>query len=391
MDTNDPSSILIVKTSAIGDVIQTFPVLDYLRKKFPAARIDWVAEQGISPLLKAHPQLDNVLEIRSKVWRKNPLSSQTRLEFRTFTKQLRETNYDLLFDLQGNAKSAVVTAAAKAREKIGFGWKSVREKCNLLVTHKRFNFSPDLNIRLKYFGLVQSYFNDTDGFETQGVRLKISREETERLQDILSKEPKLMVCFGSKWPNKRLEVATLTALLEKIALECDPVFLFIYGDEEERRIAEALSAQFKKSIAVGGLSLPLWQALMWEMDGVMAVDSAALHLCGTTDTPSFSVFGPSLAAFYKPPGEGHLSVQGSCPYGKTFSARCPILRTCSTGACIRHLQVDALFDSFKKWSSRLKASAETTTKFSATDIDVMTKMNRQTEVIGKETKIEVTI
>ena len=42
-------SILIVKTSAIGDVIQTFPVLEYLRQKFPAPQIDWVAEQEIAP------------------------------------------------------------------------------------------------------------------------------------------------------------------------------------------------------------------------------------------------------------------------------------------------------------------------------------------------------
>jgi heptosyltransferase I len=69
-----PRSILIVKTSAIGDVIQTFPVLEYLRRKFPEAKIDWVVEEGIAPLLYAHPQIGEVITIRSKVWRKAPLS-----------------------------------------------------------------------------------------------------------------------------------------------------------------------------------------------------------------------------------------------------------------------------------------------------------------------------
>jgi heptosyltransferase I len=359
MRSTTPSSILIVKTSAIGDVIQTFPVVDYLRQKFPEARIDWVVEQGIASMLRAHPQVDHVFAMDSRSWRRAPLCMKTRQEVRAFARQLRETSYDLLFDVQGNMKSGLATAVAKAKWKVGFGWNSVRERGNLLFPHQRINVPAYLNVRFKYLGLVQRYFCDDSVFESQGVRLKTSLEETERLEHICQEEAmkrplKLMVCFGSKWPNKRLEEGTLTALLDQIALECGPSFVFIYGDEEEKRIAERLALHFEGcSLSVGQLSLPLWQALMWKMDGVIAVDSAALHLCGTTQTPSFSVFGPSLASFYKPPGERHLCVQGSCPYGRTFSSRCPILRTCSTGACIRHLQADELFAAYKNWQREL--------------------------------------
>ena len=351
-------NILIVKTSAIGDVIQTFPVVEYLRKKFPDARIDWVVEEGIAPLLRSHPLIDHVIEIKSKVWRKHPFQLETRKEFSSFSKVLRSTSYDLLFDLQGNAKSAVVTGCAKAKSKVGFGWKSVREKCNLLVTTHRFNLPSDLPIRLKYLHLVQQFFDDSEAFESKGVKLKLSDTEQLRLNELRSpsEKAKLMVCFGSKWPNKRIDKDTLASLLEKIAADCNPSYFFIFGDEEEKSFAESLFRHFQGSVSVGNLSLPLWQALMWEMDGVIAVDSAALHLCGTTQTPSFSVFGPSLASCYKPPEERHLAVQGACPYGKTFLSRCPILRTCSTGACIRNLQVDTLFDAYKNWSERFKMS-----------------------------------
>lgn len=354
MNDTNPASILIVKTSAIGDVIQTFGVLEYLRQRYPEARIDWIVEEGIAPLLKAHPQVDHVLEIKSKVWRKNPLAAQTRAEIGAFRKRLKETKYDVLFDLQGNAKSAVVTSMAKAGAKVGFGWTSVREKCNLLVTTHRFNFAPGINIRSKYLGLVQSYFGDDSVFEQSGVLLDLSSEEAERLSGLkMDHTPKIMVCFGSKWPNKRLEISTLRGLLEKIAEDSNPYYTFIYGDAEEKLIAEQLSAHFNnRSTAVGQLSLPLWQALMWEMDGVIAADSAALHLCGTTNTPSLSVFGPSMASYYSPPGERHHAVQGACPYGKTFSSRCPILRSCSTGACMKGHQADALFDAYKVWAKR---------------------------------------
>lgn len=344
--------LLIVKTSAIGDVIQTFPVLEYLRNKFPDAQIDWIVEEGIAPLLRAHPLIDHVIEIRSKAWRKHPFQLETRKEFCAFSAQLRKTHYDFLFDLQGNAKSAVVTGCARAKSKVGFGWKSVREKSNLLVTTQRFNPPSHLNIRSKYLHLVQSALDDSEPFEAQGVKLNLSSSEKDRLQiDLTQKRPRLMVCFGSKWPNKQLEKKTLLSLLQKIFADCNPSYFFIFGDEEEKRFAQELSAHFQDSHALGNLSLPLWQAFMWEMDGVIAVDSAALHLCGTTQTPSFSIFGPSLASCYKPSEERHLAVQGACPYGKTFPVRCPALRTCATGACIRDLHADALFDAYKSWSA----------------------------------------
>jgi heptosyltransferase-1 len=353
------SSILVVKSSAIGDVIQAFPVLEYLRKKFPDARIDWVVEEGIAPLLRAHPDVDNVIEIRTKSWRKAPLSKKSRSELKAFVGQLRATSYDLLFDLQGNSKSALVTALAKAKHKVGFDWKSVREVSNLLATTKRFNVPTDINVRLKYLRLVQDYFEDFEEFKAEGVRLKISEEEAARCAHICSSErPQLMVCFGSKWPNKRLELATLTALLQRIVEESDLSFLFIFGDEEEKRCAEELAARFgERGKTAGHLSLPLWQALMWEVQGVIAVDSAALHLCGTTQTPSFSVFGPTSATFYKPVEDRHAAVQGACPYGKVFSSQCPILRTCATGACIRQLNVDELYGAFKKWEEEIHRRA----------------------------------
>ncbi len=357
--TFQPHSVLIIKTSAIGDVIQTFPVLEYLRRKFSKASIHWVVEQGIAPLLKAHPLVDKVLEVQTKSWRKAPFSKKTRTELSSFVKNLRMTEYDLAIDLQGNAKSAVITASARAKVKLGFGWKSVREKTNLLVTNRRINVSPHLNVRLKYLHLVCAYFQETHEFKSEGVRLHMTPMEQERLESLHSNEPQLMVCFGSKWANKRLDPAILKDLLQRISKEYSFSFLFIFGDEEEKKIAEELAKIFReRGRAIGNLSLPLWQALMWEVDGVIAVDSAALHLCGTTQTPSFSVFGPSLASSYKPIEERHRCVQGSCPYGRTFTSHCPILRTCDTGACIRQLEAEDLFHAFKQWADVYIGSSE---------------------------------
>jgi heptosyltransferase-1 len=345
-----------VKTSAIGDVIQTFPVLEYLRSRFPQAQIDWVAEKAVAALLRSNLQVSNVIEMDSKLWRKRPFSIETRRGFKSFLKKLRATQYDCLFDLQGNTKSAVATYCARSKVKVGFDWKNVREKTNLLATNLHLNVPLDLNIRLKYLSLVQNYFSDASEFAFQGVHLQISEQENQKLrhivdEQILPNRMRLMICFGSKWSNKRLETSTLIAFLQHVAQDYDPSFVFIFGDEEEKQTAAHLASIFKqRSVALGNLSLPLWQNLMWEMDGVIAVDSAALHLCGTTGIRSFSVFGPSSASCYRPIGIQHTSVQGACPYGRHFSSRCPILRTCSTGACIKDLKAEDLFQAFQSWS-----------------------------------------
>lgn len=335
--------ILLVKTSAIGDVVQTFPVLEYLRRKFPEAIIDWVVEKPISDLVASHPHLNHVLIVDTKKWRKTLFSRATWKEIKNFRKKLQKTQYDLLFDLQGNSKSGLFTWMARSVEKIGYGFKSLPEKINGLVTNRKINPPIGMNIRLQYLHLVQSYFQDDKPFDSEPIRLKTE------VHLLTIQKPNLMVCFGSRWKNKQLSPETLLKLLEKIDAKYRPQFLFVYGNEEEKNLAKQLSSSFKNSKAIGDLSLQQLQNLMFEVDGIISMDSATLHLCASTGTPSFTIFGPSTANAYKPIGEQHHFFQGQCPYGKKFPKRCPILRTCSTGACMRDLSAEELFQAFEDW------------------------------------------
>lgn len=339
-------SILIVKTSAIGDVIHSFPVLEYLRSRYPKARIDWVVERSCFALLEAHPHLDNIYCIDTKSWRKKPFSAQTWSEIKRFKEKLTQNTYDLLFDLQGNTKSAFITGMAQAKEKVGFGRKSVHEIANLLVTRTRYEIPLGINVRERYLRMAQLHLRDSSPFQSQGMLLNAAEDRNIELSS-----PLMMVAFGSKWKNKRLKVETLKEFLAIIHRELKPSFLFIYGDAEEKKIAEELQAAFStRSRAIGELTLPVWQRMMGKVDCVIAMDSAGLHLCGTTSTPSFSVFGPSYASVFKPLGGKHGAFQGTCPYNRAFvKDRCPILRTCSTGACMQNISAQELASSFLSW------------------------------------------
>ena len=183
-------------------------------------------------------------------------------------------------------------------------------------------------------------------------RLKISQEQQAAIEAVIqkSKRPIVMVCPGSAWRNKQLTTETLASFLDLLRDYLSCYFLFVWGSAEEKQMVEKLHTEFAAgSQIVDKMSLPMLQNMMVMSNLVIAMDSLPLHLAGTTGTPTFSVFGASSAAKYKPPGNQHYAFQGSCPYGRSFEKRCPILRTCPTGACIREVKAAELFEAFKAW------------------------------------------
>jgi heptosyltransferase-1 len=353
--------ILIVKTSSLGDIIHAFPILPYLKERYPGANIDWVVEQPFAEMVKAHPMVNQVFEIQTKKWRKQIWKGKGWRELISFRRSLRQRDYDLVLDLQGNVKSALVTANAKSSLKVGFGRSTVTEWPNLLATNKRYNPPQGLNIRQDYLFLAQSALGDFSDVADQGIQLRLTEGEVSHYHSIverLHQQPglKVMICPGSNWANKQLSQETLHSFLHSIASMSDVYFVFVWGNQMEKEIGEQLRIAFpSNSVVMEKLTLPILQNLMGRMDLVLAMDSLPLHLAGTTSTPTYSVFGASSANKYKPLGATHQAFQGGCPYGKNFVKRCDTLRTCPTGSCIKDLEGQALFNDFKQWWQAMKS------------------------------------
>jgi heptosyltransferase-1 len=330
-----PTRILIVKTSSLGDIVQSLNVVDDLHQRFPMAKIDWAVEAAFAPIVAAHPYINRAICLNIKE-KRNLISG---------FKSLRQEKYDLVFDLQGNCKSGVITFLARGKVKVGYDLKSVREWPNVLATHVRFFVSKQKNIRGFYSALIESYFKEGPK-ELKGVQFSIGEGEKEKIEGIIKQaglKSKIMVCPGSKWKNKQLKTSTWIEFLQKI----DATFLLVWGDENEKTICKEISSHLKSALLIDKLPLPTWQNLMGEVDLVIALDSSALHFCATTHTPSFSIFGPTSPAIFKPAGEKHSAIQGKCPYGRVFEKQCPVLRTCPTGACIKDLTAEELFAAYQ--------------------------------------------
>lgn len=321
--------ICIVKTSSAGDIVQALPVATSLLRKYPGATIDWVVERRYVALVAAHPDVMQAIPIDSYRWRSELLSSPYTIfqEMRRHLGALRQERYDLLFDLQGNTKSALLTWLIRAKEKVGFGATSVAEFPALFTATRTIDVPGHLPMQLRYHALIE------EGYLPTTLSLTLAEGEIPPP----ASSPRIMVAPFSKWPNKEPSLEALAEFLSILFVEVGGTYLFVAGSDSERSRAEQLATSFPTAQVLYAPSFPLWQAAMRQMDLVIAADSVALHLAGMTETPTLGLFGPSKAEVYNPLGAGRLSVQGACPYGEEFPARCPRLRSCPTGACLKGL------------------------------------------------------
>src|SRR5947209_9780235 len=149
--------ILLIKPSAVGDVIHTVPVLAKLRARYPGARIDWLLTPAIADLIRHHPALSNALLFDRHEYAHFWHSWSAARRFLDLLWTIRRTRYDLVLDLHGQLRSALFTVASGAPVRIGFdrprqaaleasrqrlgkdtflhGWMGTREGAWLAYTH----------------------------------------------------------------------------------------------------------------------------------------------------------------------------------------------------------------------------------------------------------------
>jgi heptosyltransferase I len=347
--TLDPLSILIVKTSALGDVLIALSLLDHIKQLAPNAAVDWAVEQESRDVVGNHPFVREAITICSRSWRKCPFKKRTRQEVKESIRRLRKKRYDIVFDIQGNIKSGLITFLAKSSKKIGYASDYVPEWPNLLVTSDK--VSPSTKNQLSdYLELVYKAFDTPLPDELTTTKVDYPKQTLSNIPFISDKKDKVvLVCPQSRWNNKRLKRRTMTSFLQKVQAASGCKLLFAWGSDIERCNAQKMHSDLGDSSAVLPRLAPLdLFSAIEACDLVISVDSFSLHLAAKTSTPTFSIYGASLGKYYAPRGPEHAFFQGSCPYHLNFNRRCPLLRTCKTGACIKRIDADHLFSVFSK-------------------------------------------
>ena len=148
--------ILILKFSALGDVVHTLPFAATIRKSLPDSHITWMVEERYQDLLRGNPDIDEVLPLRTKVWRKN-WTRKSLIEILGTIKTLRQGNFDIVFDLHGLLKSGIIAKLTGAPTRVGFHQKNCKEKISSLFTNHQAAYMPGgLHVVDMYLKLLQS-------------------------------------------------------------------------------------------------------------------------------------------------------------------------------------------------------------------------------------------
>ena len=119
LSNRDFRKILLIKLSAVGDVVHTIPVLNKLRRRYPSARIDWLVTPAIAELLRHNPAISNVIEFTREDWSR-PWTLTPFVNYARLAAGLRANAYDLVVDMHGQFRTAVFTLASAAPVRIGF-------------------------------------------------------------------------------------------------------------------------------------------------------------------------------------------------------------------------------------------------------------------------------
>ena len=232
-------NILIVKLSAIGDVIHTLPALNAIRKRYPDAHITWLIEEAASSLIEGHTALNRVLVSKRKTWLKG-LAGRSCLnhirEACSFIKHLRDTRYDLILDFQSLLKSGVLIGLARGGQKIGFDKGMDHQEHSYIFLNERIK-PVDMEVHALIRGMI---LLESIGIKSREAvfNVPISDQEHNAANDLLMqhgiKTPGLLVAINpmAKWETKLWDNLKFSNLADRL-IEQANADVILTGSQED--------------------------------------------------------------------------------------------------------------------------------------------------------------
>jgi heptosyltransferase-1 len=306
---------LIVKLSALGDIIHALPVLGYLHTVSPGIEIDWIVEENNRELLEGNPLIKQLHLTRTKKWRKNLFAAETRKEIADLRMLLKQREYDLAFDIQGNIKSGIVTWLSGAGKRYGFDRHGAREFPNLFFTNNQVPLRKiDFHITSRSLRVVSIPF----GKDYQGMILKTdiaTRPEDDAAAEafLATLSDGLVFLFhpGTTWQTKLWYEAGWIELGKRILERFpDATILLSSGNEAERSVVERISSGVGKNARpLPKLPIKTFAAFLKKVDLVIGGDTGPIHMAAAVGTPTVSFYRVTDAKRNGPLGSNHVHVQ----------------------------------------------------------------------------------
>lgn len=290
---HDNPSILIVRLSAIGDIVFASPLIHALRQRYPAARISWLVQPESKALLEHHPELDEVvIWPRARwqtLWKERRWLALWR-EVASFRHSLREQGYDLALDVQGLLKSGLLTWFSGATQRIGLG---SREGSQYLMSATVEKGGEPRRIGSEYLYLAEQLGLPVDQFE---MHVGLSDEDRVYADQLIEKHQLkqgfVVICPFTTRPQKHWFNASWQALIEQIAENWQLPVVMLGGPGDRQPATEIKAAGAARLVnLVGETNLRQAAALIARGSLVVGVDTGLTHIGIAMNRPTLGLFG----------------------------------------------------------------------------------------------------
>jgi len=277
--------VAIVKISALGDIIHAMVVLQFIKNHNQNIEVDWIVEESYRDLLNFHPDINKVHEVNIK-------NAKKKTSVFLLLKELRRIRklgpYDLVIDMQGLIKSAIISRFLPSKLTLGFDKSSARESLASIFYNKTFKFDYNKNVIERNFELIKFALKLPYNKEEIHHKLAFLHSTQQHLTPSLSNIKKNIILIpGASFASKRYPVekfAELTNLL-------DANYLIVWGSDEEKLLADKIKKLAPHVNICEKLSIEDLISLVAKTNLVIGPDTGPTHMAWALNIPSITIFG----------------------------------------------------------------------------------------------------
>ncbi len=302
--------IAIVRLSALGDIIVSAVFLATIKERFADAQIEWFVDERFSAILEHSPYIDKLhpIALKSTLTTFNPLKI-----FKLF-KSLRAYEYDIIIDMQGLVKSALITQMLKAPKKVGFDYASAREGLSAFFYSQKVSIAYDEPILKRNFTLLSHALNlpKNEISESLSSRFKVfSYQDSPKINalNLNQNKPKILFVLETSKINKTYPIERFKELA--LALENFQICLLWHADEHKATtLYHALKHQ-RDVLLLPKLTLNEVKALLFKMDLIIGGDTGITHLAWALQKASITLYGNTPMERFKLESPINVSLTGN--------------------------------------------------------------------------------
>ncbi len=357
--------ILLIKPSALGDVVHTLPVLVKLRARYPDAQIDWLITPENANLVRNHPALSKPI-----FFHRNQFGQFGRTWKATFgpfklLRAVRRARYELVVDLHGQFRSAILTMATGAPVRIGFdrpggwpkiagmdwipgaigrrGWNGAREGSWMAYTHRIPIPTLDVHAVNRYLWIAPLLGLDD---RPPDMQIYLRPDEEQTINELLRSHglegrPLAVLVPGTIWETKHWQVESYAAVGRHL-LESG-LAVVIAGTHRDHRRSQRITTLCPGAHDLcGHTRVSGLVALIKRATICVTNDSGSMHVAVAVNTPVVSVFGPTNPVWIGPCGQPDAVVRAdvSCsPCNLRHLRQCP-----HDHRCMREVSAEMVID-----------------------------------------------